>query len=87
MLGVFAEFERAMIVKCVRDGIAKARAQGTRSGKAIGRPGEVPADKIAAVRAALVAGDGIRKVARAVGVGNGTVQQIARQMASTVSTK
>jgi DNA invertase Pin-like site-specific DNA recombinase len=79
MLGVFAEFERAMIVKCVRDGIAKARAQGTRSGKAIGRP-KVPADKIAAVRAALVAGDGIRKVARAVGVGNGTVQQIARDM-------
>jgi DNA invertase Pin-like site-specific DNA recombinase len=87
MLGVFAEFERAMIVQRVRAGIAKARAQGTRSGKAIGRPGEVPADKIAAVRAALVAGDGIRKVARAVGVGNGTVQQIARQMASTVSTK
>jgi DNA invertase Pin-like site-specific DNA recombinase len=87
MLGVFAEFERAMIVQRARAGIAKARAQGTRSGKAIGRPGEVPADKIAAVRAALVAGDGIRKVARAVGVGNGTVQQIARQMASTVSTK
>jgi DNA invertase Pin-like site-specific DNA recombinase len=39
MLGVFAEFERAMIVQRVRAGIAKARAQGTRSGKAIGRPG------------------------------------------------
>jgi hypothetical protein len=44
---------------------ARARAQGTRSGKAIGRP-KVPAEKIAAVRAALVTGDGIRKVARAV---------------------
>jgi DNA invertase Pin-like site-specific DNA recombinase len=59
MLGVFAEFERSMIVERVRAGIAKARAQGTRSGKAIGRP-RVPADKIAAVRLALVAGDGIR---------------------------
>jgi DNA invertase Pin-like site-specific DNA recombinase len=79
MLGVFAEFERAMIVQRVRAGIAKARAQGTRTGKAIGRP-KVPAEKIAAVRAALAAGCGIRKVARAVGVGNGTVQDIAREM-------
>ena len=62
MLGVFAEFERAIIVQRVRAGLAKARAQGTRSGKAIGRP-KVPAEKIAAVRAALAAGEGIRKVA------------------------
>jgi hypothetical protein len=59
--------------------LAKARAQGTRSGNDIGRP-KVAADKIAAVRAALAAGNGIRKVARAVGVRNGTVQQIAREM-------
>jgi DNA invertase Pin-like site-specific DNA recombinase len=76
--GVFGEFEHAMIVQRVRAGIAKARAQGTRSG-AIGRP-KVPAEKIAAVRAALAAGDGIRRVARTVGVGNGTVQDIAREM-------
>jgi len=44
MLGVFAEFERSMIVERVRAGIAKARAQGTRSGNAIGRP-KVPARK------------------------------------------
>src|SRR5438477_7297203 len=81
MLGVFAEFERSMIVQRVRAGLAKARAQGTRSGKAIGRP-RVPAEKIAAVRAALVAGEGIRKVARSVGVGKGTVQQIARELLS-----
>src|SRR6202049_827026 len=78
MLGVFAEFERSMIVQRVRAGIAKARAQGTRSGKAIGRP-KVPAEKIDAVRAALAAGAGIRKVARSVGVGNGTVHDIARE--------
>jgi DNA invertase Pin-like site-specific DNA recombinase len=79
MLGVFAEFERCLIVERVRAGIAKARATGTRSGKAIGRPG-LPAEKIAAVRAALAAGDGIRKVARLIGVGNETVHRIARQM-------
>src|SRR4051812_40552795 len=60
MLGVFAEFERSMIVQRVRAGMAKARAQGTRSGKAIGRP-PVPAAKIEAIRAALAAGGGIRK--------------------------
>jgi DNA invertase Pin-like site-specific DNA recombinase len=79
MLGVFAEFERAMIVQRVRAGMAKARAQGTRSGKAIGRP-KVSAEKITAVQTALAAGDGIRKVARAVGLGNGTVHAIAREM-------
>jgi DNA invertase Pin-like site-specific DNA recombinase len=78
-VGVFAEFERAMIVQRVRAGIAKARAQGTRSGKAIGRP-KVPAEKIAAARAALAAGNGIRKVARAVRVGNGTAHDIGREM-------
>ena len=53
--------------------------EGTRSGKAIGPP-QVPAEKIAAVRTALAAGDGTRKVARVVGVGNVAVQQIAREM-------
>ena len=66
--GVFGEFERAMIVERVRAAIAKALAQGNRSGKAIGHPEKVPAAKIAAVRAALVTGNGIRKVARAVGM-------------------
>jgi hypothetical protein len=43
---------------------ARARAQGTRSGKAIGRP-KVPAEETAAIRAAL-GGLAIRKVARMV---------------------
>jgi Resolvase, N terminal domain len=33
MLGVFSEFERAMIVERVRSGLAKAKAKGTRSGR------------------------------------------------------
>jgi|SRR5580700_6548866 hypothetical protein len=74
-----AEFERSMIVERVRSGIAKTRATGTRSGKPIGRPA-VPPEKIAAIRSALAAGDGIRKVARLIGVGNETVHKIAREM-------
>ena len=34
MLGVFAEFERAMIQERVKAGMARARDRGTKSGKA-----------------------------------------------------
>lgn len=37
MLGVFAEFERSLIVERVRAGIVRAQREGTRSGKAFGR--------------------------------------------------
>jgi DNA invertase Pin-like site-specific DNA recombinase len=37
MLGVFAEFERSIIQERIAAGIARARAQGTRSGKPIGQ--------------------------------------------------
>jgi len=42
MMGVFAEFERSMIVVRVRGGMARAREKGTKSGRAIGwiRSGE-----------------------------------------------
>ena len=36
MCGVFAEFERSMIVERVNSGIARAREQGTKSGKSFG---------------------------------------------------
>src|SRR5438477_2930936 len=81
MLGVFAEFERSMIVQRVRAGIAKARASGTKSGKAFGRP-RIPAKKEAAIRASLAAGTGIRKTAKLVGVGNETVSRIKRELAA-----
>jgi DNA invertase Pin-like site-specific DNA recombinase len=71
MLGVFAEFERALIQERVRAGLARARAQG----KQLGRP-RVSADVEAAVRAARAAGKGIRKIAGELGVGVGTVQRI-----------
>jgi hypothetical protein len=38
MMGVFAEFEGAMIQRRVRAGLRRARETGTKSGKAIGRP-------------------------------------------------
>ena len=38
MLSVFAEFERSIIRERVLSGMARAKAKGTKSGKAIGRP-------------------------------------------------
>ena len=38
MLGVFSEFERSIIRERVKSGMARAKASGTKSGKAIGRP-------------------------------------------------
>ena len=66
MLGVFAEFERSMIVARVKSGMARARAQGTKSGRPIGRA-PLAQNKVQAIREALARGDGIRAIARAVG--------------------
>jgi DNA invertase Pin-like site-specific DNA recombinase len=73
MLGVFAEFERSMIVERVRSGMAKARANGTKSGKAIGRPRI--SDKVRQdIRDAYAAGGvGMRPLARRFRVSLGTV--------------
>ena len=75
MMGVFAEFERAMIRERINAGLARARAQGKR----LGRP-QVSADKEAHVRALLVAGNGVQKSARLAGVGVSTAQRVKAAM-------
>jgi DNA invertase Pin-like site-specific DNA recombinase len=75
MMGVFAEFERAMIVERVKSGLARARSQGKR----LGRPPLLP-DKERAVRRLLSKGTGILKAARTAGVGVSAVQRIKATM-------
>lgn len=79
MLGVFAEFERAMIVERVRAGLARAKAQGTRSGRAIGRP-KLGAERIEAVRSLLADGVSIRATAAKLGLGLGSVHRVAVEL-------
>ena len=55
MLGVFAEFERAIIRERVPAGMARARAKGTKSGKPIGRPAIHPARRAPPTRPAGLA--------------------------------
>jgi DNA invertase Pin-like site-specific DNA recombinase len=74
MIGVFAQFERAMIRERVGAGLARARAEG-RIG---GRPG-LGAEQLAGVRAALAGGASIRKAAAAAGVSVGAVHRISRE--------
>jgi DNA invertase Pin-like site-specific DNA recombinase len=78
MMGVFAEFERAMIQERVRAGLARARDEGKR----LGRP-PIPAETERAIRAALAKKrrPGLRKIAAALGVGVGTVQRVSRDLA------
>ena len=68
MMGVFAEFERAMIRERVKSGLERAKAQG----KALGRPA-IDADREIAIRADLRSVKaGILKLAAMHGVGVGT---------------
>src|SRR5262252_3919530 len=72
MCGVFAEFERAMIVERVNAGLRRAKA----AGKVMGRP-RIDGGTEASIRRALAKGDkGILKIAAEFGVGSGTVQRI-----------
>jgi DNA invertase Pin-like site-specific DNA recombinase len=74
MLGVFAEFERAMIRERVMAGLSRARADGKQLGR---RPVEQSkARKVKAVLALRSQGIGIRRIARQVGLGVGTVLRI-----------
>jgi DNA invertase Pin-like site-specific DNA recombinase len=80
MMGVFAEFERAMIVERVKSGLARARSQGKRLGR---RP--VTEDVVERVREQLATGRGIVKTAKKLGCGVGTVHRIKREMAAVAA--
>lgn len=71
MMGVFAEFERAMLRERVVSGLARARENGTR----LGRP-KLAAEKEEAIRRARADGKGIRSIARELRVGVGTVLRV-----------
>jgi DNA invertase Pin-like site-specific DNA recombinase len=75
MMGVFAEFERAMIKERVNAGLARAKAEG----RTLGRP-VVVAAREEAVRALLAGGKGIKKIAQEAGVGVSVVYRIKAAM-------
>jgi DNA invertase Pin-like site-specific DNA recombinase len=75
MMGVFAEFERAMIAERVRAGLARARGEGKR----LGRPPIAPAlEKRIGEALATPGRPGVRVIAKQFEVNPGTVQRISR---------
>jgi DNA invertase Pin-like site-specific DNA recombinase len=78
MLGVFGEFERAMIQERVRAGLRRAKDQGKR----LGRPRIAP-DLEKQIKAALDSRtESIRKIAARFGVNPSTVQRVKSPLGS-----
>jgi DNA invertase Pin-like site-specific DNA recombinase len=75
MMGVFSEFEREMIRERVAAGIARAKANGTKSGNPIGRPA-VSAEVEQRIRHLRSSGMGMLKIAKAAGCGVSVVQRV-----------
>lgn len=78
MMGVFAEFERALIQERVKAGIERARRTGTKSGQAIGRP-RASEQIEARIRELRAEGMGIVKIAREVPCGVSVVQRVVAE--------
>ncbi len=76
MMGVFAEFERAMIQERVRAGLKRAGSEGKR----LGRPPLAPAlaERIREALSKPGRTEGVRKIAARFGVDPSTVQRISR---------
>jgi DNA invertase Pin-like site-specific DNA recombinase len=80
MMGVFAEFERAMIRERVLAGLARAKEQGISLGRR--RLEDSDAAKVAAIKKALTAKRGVRRIARDLKTGVGTVLRIKNELAA-----
>jgi DNA invertase Pin-like site-specific DNA recombinase len=72
MMGVFAEFERAMIRERVNAGLARAKAEG----KTLGRPRNDDPKLHAAIGKLRKQKVGILRIAKQLGIGTSTVQRI-----------
>jgi DNA invertase Pin-like site-specific DNA recombinase len=78
MMGVFAEFERAMIRERVLAGLARAKEQGISLGRRRLEDSDVV--RVAAIKKALAAKRGVRRVARDLKTGVGTVLRIKNKL-------
>jgi DNA invertase Pin-like site-specific DNA recombinase len=75
MCGAFAEFERSMLQARIQAGLRRAVANGRKLGRPLNDP-----TAVARARLALGNGIGINRVAKLVGLSNGTVQRIKVEM-------
>lgn len=81
MLGVFGEFERAMVRDRVMAGLDRARRQNKR----LGRPPTTPS-RVDQIKRALAEGRGVRETARLLKVSAAKVSEVKRAMAAPTVT-
>ena len=82
MMGVFAEFERAIVQERVRAGLKRAKSEG----KQLGRPRIAPELEERIRKALATPGrPGVRVIAKQFGIDPGTVQRISRPFESGAS--
>ena len=74
MVGVFAEFERAMIQERVKAGLARARKEG----KVLGRP-KVSETTEADIHKLRAEGRGMLAIAKELGIGTSVVQRVVQE--------
>jgi DNA invertase Pin-like site-specific DNA recombinase len=80
MMGVFAEFERAMIRERVLAGLARAKEQGISLGRR--RLEDSDAARVAAIKKALAVKRGVRRIVSDLKTGVGTVLRIKNALAA-----
>ena len=73
MSGVFAQFERSMIVERTKAGMARARARGAQIGRAPAGDGTV-----AAIRSLRAQGVSMDKIAKQLKIGKGVSQRVSQ---------
>ncbi len=78
MLGVFAEFERAMIQERVKAGLARAKAKGVKLGRS--KVSKTVEAQIIELRESTEPPMGMLKIAQILQIGTGTVQRIIKEM-------
>lgn len=73
LLAAISEFERDLLQERIKSGIAHARAKGTKSGRAIGRPGF---DRGERVKRLLAEGRSVRSIASELRISKTTVMKV-----------
>jgi DNA invertase Pin-like site-specific DNA recombinase len=78
MLGVFAEFERAMIQERVKAGLARTKGKGVKLGRA--KVSKDIESQIIELRESTKPPMGMLKIAKTLGLGTGTVQRVIKEI-------
>jgi len=81
LMSVISQFERSLLRERIKSGIAHARSKGTKTGRAIGRPGSASKERILNL---LNCGQSIRKTAEIAGVSKTTVMKFKAAQRSLV---